>query len=480
MAAVGNTRDNSTESRMRVFLADPVAFFGHSYTQMHVAPRDEIEGLQKRALSIRFEEQRKKIPMLDKLAESQGIRSVTDFEEAFPLFFEQAIYKSYPLSFLVNNRFDRLTAWLDKLTSSDLSGVNASECDSIDGWLDLLIRETDLDPLTAPTTTGAMQFLPRNRADWDLQMRGFRVGNLQCFGTEPTKRDLEDPVHTLWPTYADGHVAQFRMGHYAFKYFSLDRKEYSHAAYPGTGSSDLMFLAARMRAAEIKGDGTKVDVPTALLERRKELEDQQRRMPERQAQFIEELVGKLNGERIFTASTWTFYYDIAKKGLARGQSCRFAPDSVLQTGGGAKGMIMPDDWQDVLKKFFGVDKLVMGYGMTEVTATNWLCEHERYHLQPWLIPYVIDPETGALLPRKGKQFGRLALFDTAMSGHWGGIVSGDLVELDFEWDCPCGRKSPHLARDIKHFGDAQSGSDKITCAATPEAQTAAMNFLLGS
>jgi hypothetical protein len=480
MVSLEDGRNHAADADEQSFWSDPVAYFGSSYTKMHSMPRHHVEELQQRALSIRFQQQREEIPMLDKLATTQGIKAVTGFDEAFPLFFEQAIYKSYPLSLLVNNRFDQLTTWLNKLTSSNLSRVSAAGCVSIDGWLDLLNQETDLDPLAAPTATGAMQFLPRNKRDWDLQMRSFRIGNLQRFGAEPTKRDLVDPVHTLWPTYADGHVAQFRIGRYAFKYFSLDRKEYCHAAYPGAGSSDLMFLAARMRAAATKGDGTKVEVPKALLARRGELEEQQRNMPERQTQFIEELVGKLAGERVFTASTWTFYYDIAKKGLARGQSCRFAPDSVLQTGGGAKGLVVPDDWEQVIKEFFGVDKLIMGYGMTEVTATNWLCEYNCYHLQPWLIPYLIDPASNMLLPRKGWQSGRLALFDIAMTGHWGGIVSPDLVELNFDWDCPCGRKSPHLSRDIQYVGGAQGGSDKITCAATPEAQATAMEFLLGS
>jgi hypothetical protein len=468
----------SVHKKSAIFAEDPVGYFDGSYKKMHSPGRGELEELQMCAILDRFEQQKGRIPILAKLADRQGIQSVQDFDEALPLFFEQAIYKSYPTSLLVKNDYRRLTDWLNKLTSSDLSDVAVDDCKSIDSWLDRLSEETDLDPLTAAAGNGSMYFLPRNRHDWDVQMRASRAGNFQSFDG-PLKNEAFEPVHTVWPTYADGHIAQFRIGHYAFEYFSSDRPELCHSAYPGSGSSDLLFLAARLRAAAERGDATRVDVPESLLSRRAELERQQRNMPAHQAHFMEELVEKLRGQRIFSSSTWTFFYDIATRGLAQGKRCEFSPDSVLQTGGGASGKGFADDWEDTIRRFFNIGCLHIAYGMTETAATNWLCEHQHYHIQPWLIPYVLHPETGKPLPRSGKQQGRLALFDIAMTGHWGGIVSGDAVTLSFEWDCPCGRQSPYLLRDIQRFGVEQGGNDKLTCAATPEIQAEALDFLFG-
>jgi len=50
--------------------------------------------------------------------------------------------KSYPLSYIEKNQFDRLTRWLDGFTVYDLSMLDMSKCDSIDDWLDLLDQHT--------------------------------------------------------------------------------------------------------------------------------------------------------------------------------------------------------------------------------------------------------------------------------------------------------------------------------------------------
>jgi len=118
------------------------------------------------------------------------------------------------------------------------------------------------------------------------------------------------------------------------------------------------------------------------------------------------------------------------------------------------------------------------YGFNELTPLSVRCEHGRYHIVPWSIPLILDAQTNKPLPREGVQVGRGAFFDLAINGVWGGIVSGDRVEIDWN-DCPCGRTTPHLADNIVRFGQEEGGSDKITCAATPQAHTEALDFLTG-
>ena len=67
-------------------------------------------------------------------------------------------------------------------------------------------------------------------------------------------------------------------------------------------------------------------------------------------------------------------------------------------------------------------------------------------MQPWVIPFVLDPETSELLPRRGVQTGRFAFFDLAADSHWGGLMTGDEIEIDFDAQCGCGATTLHSAR----------------------------------
>ena len=148
-------------------------------------------------------------------------------------------------------------------------------------------------------------------------------------------------------------------------------------------------------------------------------------------------------------------------------------------GGGAKGVPLPDDLEDVICKFFNTERMIASYGMTEMNSFSVLCESDRYHLPPWVTPWLLDLETGQPLPRSGKQTGRAAFFDMTAESCWGGLVTGDLVTIDWDHNCECGRSSVALEKTIQRVSEAQGGDDKITCAATPGAQAEAMEFLTG-
>ena len=165
------------------------------------------------------------------------------------------------------------------------------------------------------------------------------------------------------------------------------------------------------------------------------------------------------------------------EGLAEGKKCNFAPNSYITIGLGGKGFVMPDDWFDVVKRFlnFDVDSGEF-YAFSEQTGVSVRCEHGRCHLPPWLIPLILDAETSELLPRTGVQLGRGAFFDLAINGLWGGLITGDKVEIDWS-ECPCGRTTAHLSEEISRFSVEQGGTDKISCTATPEAHSDAMDFL---
>jgi hypothetical protein len=73
----------------------------------------------------------------------------------------------------------------------------------------------------------------------------------------------------------------------------------------------------------------------------------------------------------------------------------------------------------------------------------------------------------------------LAFFDLMPFAHWGGLMTGDEVEIDFDEPCGCGQTTYHLSSKIARLSEKRGGDDKISCAATPEAYAEAMQFLTG-
>jgi hypothetical protein len=173
-------------------------------------------------------------------------------------------------------------------------------------------------------------------------------------------------------------------------------------------------------------------------------------------------------------------YDIAKAGLERGVRNVFSPDSAILTGGGMKGVALPDDFMDVIKEFLGVDRIQVGYGFSESSTFHWGCSEGRYHVAPWVIPFVLDPDTSEPLPRTGVQTGRAAVYDILLRAHWGGVISGDEVTIDWDLRCPCGQASVAFEKDIVRYSEKEGvEDDRITCAATHEVHNEAVNFMKG-
>jgi hypothetical protein len=457
---------------------DPLEHFGHSLTAMHSVPRDDLEAVQLAALRMRLEGRREEIPVLGKLADAEGIHGLNTLDDAIPLFFEHNVYKSYPISLLSKGRFDLLTKWLNRLTPIDLSGMDTGKCDSIDRWLEELRVQKSLEVVTSSGTSGTMSFVPKTRRDFLTCIGNQRISAFQTFGTAPTAEDIGGKVHMVLPSFRSGNSTAGRFSHYFREVVAGGDDLYHHTAYDEEISADLLWLAGRLRAAAAKGDMSRLDVPKYLLDRRGELERVQREMPAQQAKFIETITRDLQGKRVYAAGIWNMFYDVAIRSRGGTGQALFSTDSVLQTGGGAKGMVPPEDWKEVIAEFFGT-RIVMSYGMTEINGFSLQCSHVRYHVPPWVILYLLDPETSRPLPRTGVRTGRAAYFDISMQGAWGGLITGDRVTADWDTPCPCGRTSIHLAMDVERYSALQGGNDKITCAATPGAHAEAMDYLVG-
>src|ERR1700758_3904640 len=462
------------------FMDDPISFFGQSYTQMHSIPRDELEGLQCQALGIRFRQHYQSIEMLRKLADRLGVRQLTEFNDVVPLLFSHTAFKSYPAALVDRKRFDLMTKWLDKLTSYDLAAVDTTGCTGIDDWIDRLDEQTPLEVITSSGTTGTISILPKDKRGAEDGMALWKICLFQTFGQEPTDSELNPAVDVVWPNFANGKLGHLRIANMIKRGFTGGDESKFQPLYPGAIDTDLMFLASKMRAAASRGELDRLEIDPALAARKDEFIAMQARQAQDVEEFFTRLTEQLRGKRVFMTSAFGQMYDIARAGLDRGVRDVFASDSAILTGGGMKGVVLPDDFMDVIKTFLGVDRIQVGYGFSESSTFHWGCSEGRYHVAPWVIPFILDPETSEPLPRTGVQTGRAAVYDILLRAHWGGVISGDEVTVNWDLQCPCGQASVAFEPGIMRYSEKQGvEDDRITCAATQEVHNEAVNFMKG-
>lgn len=472
--------DNHIQASAKTLMEDPLALFGNSITRMHTIDPQELVAIQRAAMHSRFNEQYGKIKVLTDLADRVGVSEVTEFSDLVPLLFPHTIFKNYPSSLLDKKRFDLMTQWLDQLTAYDLSELDVEGCDGIDDWIDRLDEQTPLQPITSSGTTGTLSIIPKTKHSGAYAMKIVRDFSFQTFGVEPTYEDLHPEVEVIWPNHADGKLGHLRMAKMTRTEFTGGDESRFHALYSEAVSSDVMFLAARMRQAASRGELDRLEIDPKLLAKKDEFVALQERRPKEMAAFFDKVTTELRGKRVYMSGAYPTLYEVAAAGLEKGISGVFAPNSVVRTGGGSKGVALPDNFMEVIKEFLGVEQLDEIYGMSEVNAMHWACEHGHYHIQPWVIPFVLDPDSGEELPREGVQTGRAAFYDVTNDSHWGGIISGDEITLDWRGNCPCGRSSNFIHHEIMRYSEKEGvEDDRISCAATVDVHDEAVDFMKG-
>jgi len=84
-------------------------------------PYTRIRELQVVALNERFQQQGKRIRLVKLRAEEAGITEISELADAVPLLLPHTAYKNYPESFLIEERWDRLTKWLGTVSAHPIS-----------------------------------------------------------------------------------------------------------------------------------------------------------------------------------------------------------------------------------------------------------------------------------------------------------------------------------------------------------------------
>ncbi len=416
--------------------------------------RDELLPMWLRAANERLAEQRRRIPVLGRLVDDLGIEEVRTLEDLIPLLFAHSNYKSYPEGFIAKGRWDLMGKWLDTLSSQRVDDVDLAGVNDQDAWIERLHQAGHM-VIVSSGTSGKNSFLPATASDRDFSLRVLvtSVGARPGFGAGQRRA-----IFVLGPKYGP---------HRAALHFRTLAEEFGRPDATYFLTEEPMRVSELSRMAELRkkiAAGTAMPSEIATFER--ETKARQEEMAQRLDALIDQLI-EHRSEPMFIGGFWGQYWMILERARARGvQPGEFHPDTVITGGGGTKGMVMPDDYQEQILAFFGIPRgnVQSGYGMSEFAGA---CPEVdgRYRIPPWVVPLILD-DTGEKLiwPEDGQVEGRFAFFDAALEGRWGGVITGDRVLADFS--------TPNVSivsGSIARYSELEGGDDKLTCAGTIDA-----------
>ena len=90
---------------------------------------------QVEALNEVFQERKDRIKLLAFRAKEGNVTEIQSREDMVPLLFPHTAYKSYPESFLSEQRWDRLTKWLGTVSAYPITDIDTADIADIDEWI---------------------------------------------------------------------------------------------------------------------------------------------------------------------------------------------------------------------------------------------------------------------------------------------------------------------------------------------------------
>ncbi|MFC5750840.1 hypothetical protein [Actinomadura rugatobispora] len=434
-------------------LVDAPDRFDHSHA--------ELRETQLAALDERFQERRDRIKLLGHRAREAGITRIRDRADAVPLLFPHTAYKSYPESFLIEERWDRLGKWLGTVSPYPISPIETSDISDIDEWIDRLQARGHYVSCSSGTTGKSAMLLASDRdMDWSRKDTvnvfswGSGVkpeGDRRIMGTGATAAVPKNLVIAEAQKNAFGDPA---------------KEGFRPPVPPITVGSLTKMVVLRKKIA----DGTAR--PDELADFEKTSREREAVMKASVTATAEALV-RYRADKLYIAGMWNSLYQVAKIVREMGYAAEhFHPDNCLYVGGGLKRAKLPPDYQEFVHQTFNIppDRDFQNYSMQELNSGMPKCQKgDRYHVPPWIVPFILDETGDNLLPHEsGEIEGRAAFFDLSLDGRWGGIITGDKISLDLD-PCACGSTGPSVRNDIARYADLAAGDDKIGCAGTVDA-----------
>lgn len=423
-------------------------------------PYDDIRDLQIAAMNERLQEQMDRIKVVAMRAREADISEIRSMEDAVPLLLPHTAYKSYPESFLSDGKWDKLTRWLGSVSAYPIDNADISSVDGIDDWVNRL-QDAGHFVSCSSGTTGKSAMLLATAADLAFGQQDIVHAYCWGAGVEPL-RDAQ--MFGLAPV---AHVPRnTALGEALTDAFALPGVEpFRYPVPPITVGSITSMIVLRKAMAEGRA------LPEEIAHFDAVSAERQKAMSEATGIAASALIAARH-EKLFVTGMWASLYAIAAEVRSRGYGAEdFCADNMIYVGGGLKGAQLPPDYQEFVLETFNIspDRNFQMYGMQEIQSSMPRCRKGgRYHLPAWLVCLPLDKDGSKLLSHDdGEVQGRAAFFDLSMDGRWGGVISGDRIEVDFR-PCACGARSPSIRDTIARYSDLE-GDDKIGCAGTVDA-----------
>ena len=435
---------------------DDLIALARSPDPFRTAPANLAE-LQLEAARERFAERRDQIKVLDKRARESGTASVDKLDDLVPLLFAHTNYKSYPEAFVDNGQWKNMNLWLGTLSTHPTTNIDVADVDDIDGWL-ARAKAGGHHIFASSGTSGKSSFLNQSAQDLDLSVTACL--HATDFSTPGHAPDNRHSVFTMMPDRGTHKMIDFCNAHFP------------RWAAPGELhrlSNDPILAYDAMRPAQLRrllaaGKAS----PAEMAEHEAQIAARQAKRAEEMNAWLDLIESRRDRPLylgVMFGMAWQLVQALRARGIKDGD---FHPDTVMSFGGGTKGAVLPPDFKEQITGFFGVtpDRISGSYAMVEMSGfCAKIQPTETYTIPPWIIPLVLDKSGEQLLgttTSHGRVTGRMAFFDILADARWGGIISGDKVEVEFGSDFQ-GIKTP-IVHSIARYADLEEGEDKLTCA----------------
>jgi len=419
-------------------------------------PDSDIAALQLRAAQELFEERRTQIPLVARRAEEAGITRIQSLTDIVPLLFAHTVYKSYPPSFVEHGRWDRMLQWLNTLSVEDVTQVDVAGVKDVDDWIARLWANGHM-VLATSGSSGKCSFLNHTRGDAAMKKRHFR----HSVGWPLARPSADRPVFWLGPIKGPNS---------AIEAANINAENWGRPGATFSLTDEPLRIADVSRMASMRkkmSDGTATPKEIAAFE-----EEAARKAVEGRAAMarLADTILDHRHEPMMLSGLWAQYMTLIARARERGiGDGEFHPQTIVNAGGGVKGVALPADYKEQVARFVGKVIRPGAYGMTELAQLMPRCEAGRYHRAPGLIWLILDRDGERLLSEAdgedGIVEGRFGFLDLLYEGRWGGLITGDKVTVDFKPRCPCGRHGPTLFDSITRFASAGE-DDHIGCAGT--------------
>jgi hypothetical protein len=419
----------------------------------------ELLPLQLEAANERFEQQVDQIPLLKNRASSGGVAKIGALADLVPLLFAHNTYKTYAEPWLMDGQWDRMSKWLATVSTYDASGADFSRVEGLDDWMARLEDEGRY-VASSSGTTGKPALMGATAADLEFTSKAGVSSFAWATGVKPSK---DRKFFGLGPRMNNARNEATRQA-MLDAYGSESEEPYQLPIPPIRMGSVIQMILLRKRIGEGNAQ------PSEVAEFERLSGERQTNMDEAQADAIEALV-KAREQKLLVTGFLPHVYPLAVGVREQGYSADdYQSDNLMLTGGGLKGATLPPDYREFIFGTFNLSerRMYQLYSMQELNTPFPRCEGGRYHVAPWVIALPLDAPGEQLLDAgDGDIEARAAFLDLSMDGRWGGVISGDRIDIDFG-SCQCGHQGPHIGPEITRYADLEGG-DKISCAGTIDA-----------